>query len=90
MNTIPAKEIKRRGISAVDELLCKGPVHVIQHDVPKYVVMTEGHYRWLMDEAREAELAGIRESMEDVAAGRVKRYDNVEDLIRDLDLDPDE
>lgn len=29
MNTIPAQEIKRRGIAAVDEALHNGPVHII-------------------------------------------------------------
>lgn len=90
MNTIPAKEIKRRGMSAVDELLCKGPVHVIQFNEPKYVIMTEQRYRDLVEAEEEATVARVKESMEDVAAGRVKRYENVEDLIRDLDLDPDE
>jgi PHD/YefM family antitoxin component YafN of YafNO toxin-antitoxin module len=90
MNTIPAKEIKRRGISAVDELLCKGPVHVIQHDTPKYVIMTEQRYRDLIDAEEEATVARVMASEEDVKAGRVKRYENVEYLIRDLELEPDE
>lgn len=30
MNSIPAQEIKRRGISAVDEALRQGPVHIIR------------------------------------------------------------
>jgi PHD/YefM family antitoxin component YafN of YafNO toxin-antitoxin module len=87
MRTIAAREIKRRGISAVDEQLCEGPVHVIKNDEPSYVVMTEAHYRTLVEDHEQALLARIRESEADVAAGRVKRYTNVEELIRDLDLD---
>jgi transcriptional antiterminator len=34
MNTIPAQEIKRCGISAVDELLKNGPVHIIKNNRP--------------------------------------------------------
>ena len=45
MNTIPAQEIKRRGISAVDELLKNGPVHVITQNQPRYVVMEEERYQ---------------------------------------------
>jgi hypothetical protein len=30
MDTVPAGEIKRRGMSAVDDLIAKGPVHVIR------------------------------------------------------------
>lgn len=44
-NTITAKEIKRRGISAVDEALQQGPVHVIQRNQPRYVILTEEDYQ---------------------------------------------
>ena len=47
MKTIPAQEIKRRGISAVDELLQDGPVEVIKQNRPRYVVMTVDGYRRL-------------------------------------------
>jgi PHD/YefM family antitoxin component YafN of YafNO toxin-antitoxin module len=49
MNTIPAQEIKRRGISALDELLKQGPVHVIKNNRPRYVVMTEDEYARLKE-----------------------------------------
>ena len=41
MNTITAQEIKRRGISAVDDALRKGPVHIIKNNKPSYVVLAE-------------------------------------------------
>lgn len=47
MNTISAKEIKRRGIAAVDEALKSGPVHVIKNNKPQYVVLTEEEYQRL-------------------------------------------
>jgi hypothetical protein len=50
MNSIPAQEIKRRGITAVDELLKNGPVHVIKNNRPRYVVMDEADYAALMDQ----------------------------------------
>lgn len=49
MNTIPAQEIKRRGISAVDQALKKGPVHVIKNNQPMYVILTEEEYKRLAD-----------------------------------------
>ena len=49
MNTIPAQEIKRRGISALDELLKDGPVHVIKNNRPSYVVMSEDDYARLIE-----------------------------------------
>ena len=48
-NTITAQEIKRRGISAVDEALRHGPVHVIQRNRPRYVILSEEDYRCMMD-----------------------------------------
>jgi hypothetical protein len=44
MNTISAKEIKRRGMSVLDELLTDGPVHVSKNNRPTYVVMREEDY----------------------------------------------
>ena len=41
MKSITEQEIKRRGISAVDEELKNGPVHVIKNNEPQYVVMDE-------------------------------------------------
>lgn len=46
-NTITANEIKRRGISAVDEALQRGPVHVIQRNRPRYVILSEDEYQRL-------------------------------------------
>jgi PHD/YefM family antitoxin component YafN of YafNO toxin-antitoxin module len=46
-NTITAQEIKRRGISAVDEALQRGPVHVIQRNCPRYVILSEDDYQRL-------------------------------------------
>lgn len=44
MNTVPAQEIKRRGIGILDKLLKEGPVHVIKNNRPQYVVMSEADY----------------------------------------------
>lgn len=46
-NVISAQEIKRRGISAVDEALKNGPVHVIQRNRPRYVILSEEAYQHL-------------------------------------------
>jgi len=48
-NTVTAQEIKRRGISAVDEALRRGPVHVIQRNQPRYVILSEEEYARLAD-----------------------------------------
>ena len=86
MRTIPAREIKRRGISAVDDLLCEGPVHIIKNDEPRYVVMTESHYAELVEDHFEAQSARIKESIEDIKAGRVKEM-SIEEIAQLLDVD---
>jgi len=54
-NFISAQEIKRRGISVVDEALRHGPVHVIRRNRPSYVILSESDY---------ARLTGRREAVE--------------------------
>ena len=85
MRTIPAREIKRRGISAVDEALKRGPVHVIRNDRPTYVIMDESHYKELVEGYQEAAIARVKESLEDVKAGRVRRFTSVGDLLAAID-----
>ena len=87
MNTIPAHEIKRRGLAAVDDLLNEGDVHVIRNNRPQYVVLTEERYQNLIAEAHEAYLARVRTSLEDVKSGRVKTYATADALLQALDED---
>jgi PHD/YefM family antitoxin component YafN of YafNO toxin-antitoxin module len=86
MNTVPAQEIKRRGISVVDEILKEGAVYVIKNNQPQYVVLSEDRYQELLAAENEAYMARVRASLEDVKAGRVKRG-TAEELIRELELE---
>lgn len=86
MNSIPAQEIKRRGIAAVDELIETGDVHIIKNNQPQYVVLSEARYRELIDAQDEACTARVLASLEDVKAGRVKRG-TAKDLIKELGLE---
>lgn len=86
MRTIPAQEIKRRGISAVDDFLQEGPVHVIKNNKPRYVVLTEERYQELLDAENEAVAVRLKASLQDLKAGRVKTG-SAEDLIRELGLE---
>lgn len=70
MATLPAKEIKRRGMAAVEEALTEGPVHVIREDQPMYVILREEEYRMLLDDLASARLQA---SEADAAAGRLKK-----------------
>lgn len=44
MNSIPASEVKRRGVAALEEAVRNGPVHVIKNNRPTLVVLTEAQY----------------------------------------------
>lgn len=87
MNSIPAQEIKRRGISAVDEALRNGPVHIIKNNRPAYVVLTEDAFAELQQAREEAATERLRASLADLAAGRTHRYDDADALMRALDAD---
>lgn len=86
MNAIPAQEIKRRGIRAVDDLIAEGDVHIIRDNQPQYVVLSEVRYRELIEAQDEAYAARLRASLEDFKAGRVHRG-TAEELIRELNLE---
>ncbi|RNC71782.1 MAG: prevent-host-death protein [Desulfuromonadales bacterium] len=87
MNTIPAQELKRRGIAAVDGLIESGDVHVIRNNRPEYVILSEERYRELVAEAEEAYLARVKASLEDVKAGRVRRFASADELLQALDAE---
>lgn len=86
IRTVPAREIKRRGIGVVDEDLREGPVHVIRNDQPAYVILSEEQYQTLLEDQQEAYLARLKESFEDLEAGRVTRG-TAQDLIDELGLE---
>ena len=85
MNTLAAQEIKRKGISAVDEVLKEGPVHIIKNNQPQYVVLSEERYQELVEAEDEAYNARIRKSLEDVKAGRVRRFKSADELLKALE-----
>ena len=69
MNTITAGDIKRRGISALNETLeSQGEAVITVRGKERYVVMTMASYNSL----HEAELAqAVRETRADYKAGRI-------------------
>jgi PHD/YefM family antitoxin component YafN of YafNO toxin-antitoxin module len=87
MNTIPAQEVKRRGIAAVDELITKGDLHIIRNNQPQYVVLSEQRYQDLLEAQEEAYAARMRASLEDLKAGRVRRFAAADELMAALALE---
>ncbi len=87
MKTIAAQEIKKRGISAVDEDIKEGPVHVIKNNQPQYVVLSEGRYQQLVEAEDEAYIARVRASLEDVKAGRIRRFKSANELLKAIEAE---
>jgi len=83
VNTIPALEIKRRGISIVDDQIESGPVHVIKNNRPQYVVMSEGRYQSMMEDMNQAWELRIKASLEEAVAGQT-RQGSADALIREI------
>lgn len=52
MNAIAANDLKRHGISAVEQLLVNGPVHIIKRNQPVCVVLAEDEYEKLTTAAQ--------------------------------------
>ncbi|GJQ59012.1 MAG: prevent-host-death protein [Candidatus Scalindua sp. AMX11] len=90
MRAIAAQDIKRRGIAAVDEALKEGPVHVIKNNRPQYVVISEERYQELLEAEDEAYMARIKASLEDVVAGRVRKFKSADELLKALDQETDD
>ena len=82
MNTIAAQEIKRRGITAADEKLKEGPVYVIKNNKPQYVILSEDRYNQLVAAQSDVYMTRVRMSLEDVRAGRVKKFKNAAELLK--------
>jgi PHD/YefM family antitoxin component YafN of YafNO toxin-antitoxin module len=55
MNTLPAQEIKRRGVKAIGLALKNGPVHIIKNNSPACVVLSEAQYANLTAQHRPPE-----------------------------------
>jgi len=44
MNSLTAAELKRRGMAAIEDGLRRGPVHLMKHNKPSAVVLSEEDY----------------------------------------------
>ncbi len=89
MKSIAAQDIKRRGITAVDEALKDGPVHIIKNNRPQYVVISEERYQELLEAEDDAYISRVKLSLEDVKAGRTRKFKSAEEILKALDEEPD-
>ena len=71
----------------MDDLIAKGDVHIIRNNQPQYVVLSQERYEDLLEAQEEAAEARLRASLEDLKAGRVRRFASAEELIQALGLE---
>ena len=81
MKTISSQEIKRRGISAVDEDLKDGPVHVIKNNKLKYVIMDQEKYSELVSESEASYDKRLIKALDEIERGEIQTHDTINDLI---------
>lgn len=68
MNTIPANELKRRGVIALEEKVKYGAVHIIKNNIPICVVLSEQEYQQLTMQQKPVRLS-LSELIKKTAAG---------------------
>ncbi|MBU0674868.1 MAG: prevent-host-death protein [Proteobacteria bacterium] len=87
MRSVAAQEIKRRGISIIDNIIKEGPVHIIKNNHPQYVVLTEERFQELSEAESEAFLARVKESLEDLKAGKTTTFKDADSLLKAIEED---
>lgn len=85
MKTISSQEIKRRGISAVDEDLKDGPVHVIKNNKLKYVIMDQEKYSELVSESEASYDKRLIIALDEIEKGEFQAHDTINDLMDAID-----
>ena len=85
MKTISSQEIKRRGISAVDEDLKNGPVHVIKNNKLKYVIMDQEKYSELVSESEASYDKRLIKALDEIERGEIQAHDTINDLMDAID-----
>jgi PHD/YefM family antitoxin component YafN of YafNO toxin-antitoxin module len=85
MNTLPAQEIKRRGIAAVDDAIDRGDVHVIRNNQPQYVVVSEERYQSLLASEEEAHYGRVKAALGEVKAGKIKKFKTAGELLKAIE-----
>ena len=80
MVAMPAQEIKRRGIGAMDADLASGPVYVIRNNTPRYVVMFADAFKEMEESLTAARVAAAEAEFR---AGRCTRG-SADDLMAEL------
>ena len=74
INILPAKELKRRGVAAVEDLLKKGPVTVLKNNHPAFVIMSFRNYEKISGQPEQRQLS-VEDLFKLPARGKRSRKD---------------
>ncbi|MBP9727232.1 MAG: prevent-host-death protein [Gammaproteobacteria bacterium] len=85
MNILPAQEIKRRGLAAIDNIISDGPVHIFKNNSPHYVIITEGRYKEFLELEKTSYMERLKLSLQDVEKGNVHHFKNASELLKMID-----
>ena len=81
MNSIPASEVKRRGVAALEEAAQSGPVHIIRNNRPTGVYLSEQEYARLVAASRAPAQASSGASVWDLIIARPHEGNRAKDEI---------
>lgn len=85
MNVLPAQEMKRRGLAAIDSIIDNGPVHVFKNNLPFYVIITEERYNEFLELEETSYRERLKLSLQDVEKGNVHHFKNAGDLLKAIE-----
>jgi PHD/YefM family antitoxin component YafN of YafNO toxin-antitoxin module len=83
MNILAANDIKKYGVGILEKKLAHGPVHVLKHNHPLFVVISEEEYSSLL--AKKQEPSGLFAMLNKPATGSRSRQDIDEQLKEERD-----
>lgn len=89
MNTLPALELKRRGMAAVEEGLRHGPLHILKRNRLAAVVLSEQDYQRLLARAGEAQAAAGPGALDWLLAQPPRAERSTADIDRQIDEERD-
>lgn len=83
MNVLAANEIKKHGVSAIESKLQQGHVHVLKHNRPLFVVLSEADYQALMSSKQKP--SGLFAMLEKPVTGKLSKADIDKQFKQDRD-----
>lgn len=76
MNILPAYEVKKHGVVVIEQRLKHGPVHILKHNQPIFVALTEEDYQHLLSKNQKSKkVSGLFMMLDKPVTGKRTRAD---------------